>query len=273
MKNSEEKDSYKIAVSSEFEDLFTHFYFAKNTTDLPVTKTLLPTFQTILVFSFEAKTSLISQQKTQIDSEKCLVLGPIKQAFEYTLQPNAEILVANFKDDAFYRFFGDSFFISQLPINPDILLKENCFTDLWNVLKDIHDIKARVDFVLEFCKPYLRSQNATTKLLAGFKDDSRNPIKAIASETKQTERNIQLTHKKHFGYTAKEVHRYQRFIKAIEIIQNNVIAETKLDWMDVVDECGYYDQSQLIHDFRYYINISPTKFLKFQQDICISKKN
>ncbi|MFZ0596955.1 MAG: AraC family transcriptional regulator [Flavobacterium sp.] len=38
-----------------------------------------------------------------------------------------------------------------------------------------------------------------------------------------------------------------------------------------MDQCGYYDQSQLIHDFKYYMNISPTKFLKFQNDIYGSK--
>jgi AraC-like DNA-binding protein len=44
-----------------------------------------------------------------------------------------------------------------------------------------------------------------------------------------------------------------------------------MDWFEVINECGYYDQSQLIHDFKHYINLSPAKYLKFQQDICNPK--
>lgn len=44
----------------------------------------------------------------------------------------------------------------------------------------------------------------------------------------------------------------------------------KIDWFEIINKCGYYDQSQLIHDFKHYLNISPTKYVKFQQDICIA---
>jgi AraC-like DNA-binding protein len=272
MGNSEAYDNYKIAVPLEFGTVFTHFYFAENKTDFPITKTLLPNFQTILVFNFGAKASLKSQQNTILEIEKCLVLGPIKQAFDYTLESGSEILVANFKEDAFYRFFGNALLTHTVPIHPDLLIPENCFTTLWEELKIIPDNTKRVDFILKFCKPYLREQNTITTLLANFKDEALNPIKEIASKTNQTERNIQLNQKKFFGYTIKEVNRYERFLKAVELIQNSLTSTTKIDWLTIVEDCGYYDQSQLIHDFKYYMNISPTKFLKFQNDICGFKK-
>ncbi|MEZ0129482.1 AraC family transcriptional regulator [Flavobacterium sp. LBUM151] len=271
MKNAEENNNYRIAVPSAFSSVFSHFYFAENKTDFPVTKTLLPSFQTILVFNFGAKASLKSQQDTILEMEKCIVLGPIKQAFDYTLEPNSEILVANFKEDAFYRFFGNALLTHSLPIHPDALIPENCFTTLWEEIKDIADNQKRVDYILEFCKPYLKEQNAITTFLADFKEETLNPIKAIASKMNQTERNIQLNQKKFFGYTIKEVNRYERFLKAVEQIQKDILSDSKTDWLSIVDQCGYYDQSQLIHDFKYYMNISPTKFLKFQSDICSSK--
>jgi len=43
---------------------------------------------------------------------------------------------------------------------------------------------------------------------------------------------------------------------------------TKEDWFTIIDHLGYYDQSHLINDFKYYLNLSPTKYIKFQQDIC-----
>ena len=98
-----------------------------------------------------------------------------------------------------------------------------------------------------------------------------NPIKSIASQNNQTERNTQLIHQKHFGYSAKEYNRYIRFINAIALLDKIAFSNSKIDWFDVIVECGYYDQSQLIKDFKHFINLSPTKYLKFQQDICNPK--
>jgi AraC-like DNA-binding protein len=266
--NEQDHPHSKLPVPAAFKDIISHFYFAENKGDKPLAKTLLPNFQTILIFSFGKAASLISQQGTSITIEKCLVVGPIKQAFDYTLSPGAEILVVNFKDDAFYRFFGNAV---HLPVNPDELLADNCFTGVWFALQKMDTAAERANFILEFCKPYLRNRNTTAGLLTQLKDDALNPIKVVAEQTQQTERNVQLHHKKYFGYSAKEINRYQRFIKAVEIIQRMATTGTKADWFEVIDQCGYYDQSQLIHDFRHFVNLSPTKFLQFQQDICQGK--
>ena len=272
MTESENKyTNFRIAVPTDYEDVFSHFYFAENKTSDIITKTLLPSFQTILIFTFGAKSILHSKLDTELAIDKCLVLGPIKQAFDYSLPPNSQILVANFKDDAFYRFFGNSSIAEHLPINPDDLLDENCFTTLWIELNKRNDINLRVSCILEYCKPYLRPRNVIAEKLANFTDETLNPIKSVASQQNQSERNIQLNHKKYLGYSAKEISRYQRFLKAIELIQNIASTSPEIDWFDIINECGYYDQSQLIHDFKHYINISPTKYLKFQQDICIAK--
>jgi len=271
MNKNEQYHDFRIQVPADLEEVFTHLYFAQNKSGETITKTLLPSYQTILVFSFGARALLHSRQNTQIEIERCLVLGPIKQAFDYSLPADAIILVANFKDDAFYRFFGNAAIAEHVPINPDDLLEENCFTLLWHELKAMNGVEEQANHIFEFCRPYLRTRNSIASQLAGFDDASLNPIKTIAGEYKQSERNIQLHHKKYLGYSAKELNRYRRFLKAIELIQQIASATGKIDWFEVISECGYYDQSQLIHDFKHYINLSPTSYLKFQQDICNAK--
>lgn len=264
-------NNFRIAVPEDFEEVFSHFYFAENKSGETITKTLLPTFQTILVFNFGANALLYSQKNTQIKINKCIILGPIKHGFDYALPLNSEILVANFKDDAFYRFFGETSVAEHLPMNPDALLQDNCFITLWNDLNKIKDTNSRVHHLLEFCKPYLRNRTTIAKQLAGFADGTLNPVKTVAKDNSQTERNIQLYHKKYFGYSSRELGRYQRFLRAIHLIQNIATDSSKIDWFEIISECGYYDQSQLIKDFRHYIKLSPTKYLKFQQDICNAK--
>ncbi len=263
-----EYNNFRIPVPPAFKDVFSHFYFAENNTGQTLTKTLLPTFQTILIFSFGTNASLTTKQNTGIEVEKCLVLGPVKQAFNYTLPVRAQILVANFKGDAFYRFFGNAVLADHTPISPDELLEENCFTGLWSELAGVDSAAGRVNHILEFCKPYLRQQNTTARLLDDFNCTILDPIKTVAQNTNQSKRNVQLQQKKYFGYSAKEINRYHRFLKAVELIRQIAESYTKPDWFEVINQCNYYDQSQLIHDFNHFIHLSPARFLKFQQDIC-----
>jgi AraC-like DNA-binding protein len=230
---------------------------------------LLPSFQTILTLNFGNKALIHTKNNTEISIDRCFVFGPIKKAFDYSLPPGSKILVANFKDDAFYRFFGNAAVAELLPKNPDDLSNENCFINLWEELNKIGDLNHQISYLLDFCKPYIREQNKIAQKLTNFTDDSFSLIKSVACQQKQTERNIQLQHKKYLGYSYKEINRYKRFLKAIELIQNTDGTTNKIDWFKIINACGYYDQSQLIHDFRHYLNISPTTYLKFQQDICM----
>ncbi|EPR67685.1 helix-turn-helix domain-containing protein [Cyclobacterium qasimii] len=267
-KRNEKYHSFKIAVPKDFEEVISHFYYAENKSEEPLTQTLLPSYQTILVFNFGSKALLHSKQNTTIEVDKCLVLGPIKKAFDYSLQPQSKILVANFKNDAFYRFFRNTPIGEKEPLDPDSLFKENCFTALWYELNEFSEVNLQVKHLLEYCNVFLKPRNPIAEQLSNFKEAHLNPIKTVASNNNLTERIIQINQKKHFGYSAKEISRYRRFLNAIELLENFATKPSKKDWFAIISECGYYDQSQLINDFKHYINLSPTKYFKFQQEIC-----
>ncbi|MDR6923310.1 AraC family transcriptional regulator [Chryseobacterium sp. 2987] len=259
----------RIAVPEEFAGVFSHFYFVENPSSvLPVTKTLLPTYQTILLFCFGKSASMQIQEGDLITVDQCIIFGPVRQSFEYILPPGTSILAANFKDDAFFRFFGKIMTEKNRITHPDDLLEENCFTDLWHIISKIQSPEEQVQCILEFCKPYLPEQNATGFLLSSFENNALNPIKTIAGQTGQTERNIQRRQKEQFGYSQKEISRYNRFLKAIILIEACIKNQHQPEWFSIIEQCGYYDQSQLIHDFKHYLNLSPTQYLKFQQNIC-----
>ncbi|MET4082676.1 AraC-like DNA-binding protein [Pedobacter sp. UYP30] len=262
---------FRIPVPTSFQEIFSHFYYAENQSDEIITHTSMPSYQTILVFNFKNRVLLHSSKNTQIKIEKCLVFGPVRNAFKYSMPKNSELLVVTFKDDGFYRFFGNASAAKKIPVNPDDLLEENCFTSLWKELDKINDVQDRINVLLEFCRPFLDPQNQIIEQLNNFSNDNVSAIKAVAQDNDRTERSIQMKHKKLLGYSEKEIKRYERFIKAIELIQKTAAKASKIDWFEVIETCGYYDQSQLIHDFTYYINLSPTKYLKFQQDICNSR--
>jgi len=270
--NSNLYTSSRIEAPEEFSDVFSHFYQAQNASSESISKMLLPSFQTILIFSFGLQPTMIhTLTDNLINIDRCLVLGPVKKAFRYSLPPGSNILVVNFKNDAFFRFFGQAVIEGHFSVHPDQLPGENCFTDLWTELSTLKDTHERIHYILEYCRPYLRPRNTVAEALSDFSHESLNPVKAVASLQNQTERTVQLSHKKFLGYTAKEASRYRRFLKAVMHIQNVLESSGKVEWFDIISECGYYDQSQLIHDFNHYLHISPTRYLKFQEDICISE--
>lgn len=263
--------SSRISIPEGFEKVFTHFYYAKNNTGDTVAKKLIPSYQTILIFSFGEPPSFSTKHNPYLKVEKYLMLGPIKHIIEYALPPNAEMLLVNFKDDAFFRFFGNATIAKHLPLVPNETAKKDPFMILWHELNKIINIQARVNHILKFSAPYFESQSKIAEQLVNFKDETLGTIKAIASQNSQTERNTQLNYQKNFGYSAKEYSRYLRFIKAIALIDQTAFNNAKINWFDVVAHCGYYDQSQLINDFKHFIELSPTRYLKFQQDICNPK--
>lgn len=266
--SKETSHSYRIEVPASFSAVFSHFYFAENPADETIRQTLLPSFQTIMVFNFGTPVSFVSHDGDEIQIENCLVIGPLKQAVDYALPPGSEILVANFKDDAFFRFFGKASMAGHFQVHPDELLNENCFTALWKELSTINDTPTRVRYILDFCQPYLQHRDPIAAQIVSFDDNNQSSIKTISEKNNLSQRAVQLQHKKLMGYSAKELGRYQRFLKAIELIQATASNATKMDWFEIVSECGYYDQSQLIHDFKHYLNVSPSKYLKFQEAIC-----
>jgi len=151
-------------------------------------------------------------------------------------------------------------------VHPDQLLQQNCFSQLWLRLK-YEPADNRTALLLDFCRPYLKCRDALYEGISQAASDycAVSPIKAVAQKTGQSERYVQLNHKKFLGYTAKERARYDRFLKAVRLLQN---PPHKIDWHQIVEACGYYDQSQLIHDFNHYLNLTPSRYIKFQSAVC-----
>ncbi|OMP75544.1 MULTISPECIES: AraC family transcriptional regulator [unclassified Chitinophaga] len=252
--------SMRIAVPPTWEQVFSHFYYAANLSRVPVEKHLLPAFQSIMAFNFGPPVPLEYGNEQFLPIEKTLVLGPVKKSMKYTMPAGSRILVANFKDDAFYRFFGKP--LQHYLTDPDKLIQTHCFADLWQELNGIEDPALQVEKLLDFSGLYLceRDPAAANIIENGFND---NP-KQIAEKTAQSERTVQLNYKKYLGFSSKEVNRYQRFQKAIGMLEPGKTP----DWFEVMEECGYYDQSHLIKDFTHYVGMSPQVYWQLQDVMC-----
>lgn len=179
-------------------------------------------------------------------------------------------MVVTFKDDAFYRFFGDlSDKKSSDSLITDDFLKE-CFSAMWQDIEKLNSTAERIDSILEFCRPYLSVRHQVVEPLLNARNMALDPIKSVAELSNQSVRHMQVHYKKYFGYTAKERRRYQRFLKAMTYIDSRHSIAKPVDWSSIAFDCGYYDQSHFIRDFKHFLNLTPSQYLQSREYVCNS---
>jgi AraC-like DNA-binding protein len=241
----------KFDVPSEFADVLTYIYYTENVSGEAYESLLQPGLQTILVFCFNGSFRMMTEEGAEFITNECVLLGPIKRAFRYEIPAGGQMLVLNFRDGGFYQLFG-----------------VESMSGLGEELNGLNTVEERVECVLDFCRAHLAARSAIADRLVEAWERNESVVKSVAADVGMSERAVQMLHKRIFGFTAKEKERYDRWLRAVRMVQGRSVEE--VDWMDVVVEAGYYDQSQLIHDFQYYMGLSPRKYLAFQAGICVA---
>jgi len=81
------------------------------------------------------------------------------------------------------------------------------------------------------------------------------PVAAVADRLGRTDRGLTRRFAARTGYTPKRYARIRRFQRAAA-----VAAYGESDWARLAADCGYVDQSHLIHDFRAFASVTPGRY-------------
>ncbi|HMQ61996.1 MAG TPA: AraC family transcriptional regulator [Flavilitoribacter sp.] len=85
----------------------------------------------------------------------------------------------------------------------------------------------------------------------------RLSLKLVADKVGYSQKHTIKLFRDHVGVTPKEFLRIVRFQKAVaEIEQGGFVS-----WTALADDCGYYDQSHFIADFRFFSGFTPVEYL------------
>ena len=266
MKKNEEIQGYygsRFDVPSEWASVFSHFYYAVNSGKTPLSRTLLPDMRSLLVFSFNDPITVNGKAVNET-----LVTAPLKKDIEYTMAPGCAMLVASFKDDAAYRFFGRQIPHDTLFMNPDEILGTICFAILHEQLLLLATPEEKINYLLNYSKAFLIESEFVSQTITQSISPKFNPVKVIAQQQNISERSVQLHYKKYFGYSAKELAKFQRFQNVMATLNTLLTQHQKVNWFDLIEANGYYDQSHLIADFKHFTGVSPNNYIKLQQEFC-----
>jgi AraC-like DNA-binding protein len=87
--------------------------------------------------------------------------------------------------------------------------------------------------------------------------DARAPIAAVCDDLGISNKHLVSQFRRLVGLPPKVVGRIQRFQRVIQACGSR----EEVDWLDLVDSCGYADQSHLIREFRGFAGLTPSEFL------------
>jgi AraC-like DNA-binding protein len=82
-------------------------------------------------------------------------------------------------------------------------------------------------------------------------------VAGVVDEIGMTQRRFIRLFSTEVGLTPKAFCRIRRFQHAIALLDGR----KEVQWADVALECGYYDQSHMVHDFHDFAGLSPANYL------------
>jgi AraC-like DNA-binding protein len=258
-----------FSVEAPLEEVINSFYHLFVASDgEPVTRHVCPNLEMMLVFNFGAPVR-ISFHNDPLDTEvirRTAVIGPLRQMLNYQLPPGADGLIVNFKFNGFQRLFGMPLtgLTSEDRTRVEILTDDGRFDRLWEELTALPTAEQRVSLLKQSAIGLLKDNDQVLQTiisnLAQFFNPCVDPVKAIAADTRLSERSIQLKFQKHTGYSVKELLRFLRFKEVIAYILAR--SNQKIAIFDLIAKHDYHDQSHLIKDFQYFLGLPPQQFIK-----------
>lgn len=111
-------------------------------------------------------------------------------------------------------------------------------------------------------RPMERHAAVRFALHAFGRPDSKVAVREVAREGGLSQRRFIQLFAREVGMSPKLFCRVRRFRHALETVRH---AATP-DWGRVAVDCGYYDQSHLIHDFQSFAHLSPRDFVRQRSD-------
>lgn len=88
-------------------------------------------------------------------------------------------------------------------------------------------------------------------------------LQELLAETGITYKQAERQFKKHLGISPKMYLRIYRFYHAFTLMRG----KEKADWIAILSDCGYYDQSHFIKDFNFFAGRSPAQQLSVKDSL------
>ena len=259
------------SLSAPLNLFITHFTYYKNYTPFHSIDRFLPNGNTEIVIDLTDSPKYIYDNDNLSEIQACNKLWVSGVRTNFITIPSgrdSEMFVINFKKGKVYPFLGLPLCeISDKVIDGDLILHK-AFLELREQLLDC-ELTANKFRVAErlLMRNFISklSVNAVIEYAVKYIIDEPEVavIKSIANKTGYSSKHLIHLFEKNVGVTPKTFLRIIRFQKAVQEIQQ----KGQVNFARLALDCGYFDQSHFIADFRAFSGFTPAEYQKKKNDL------
>lgn len=193
------------------------------------------------------------------------ILGHLKKPTWETIEAGTAILITRFYPHAGSLFLPCSASdFTNRSVDLSDVLNQN-LSGFYNQLMEQPSTEKKIKVLELFLMQQLAKSRKNMKILdqveqvcsfIDAKSDSFD-IRKIATLAQRSERHLQNLFIEHVGLTPHALFSVQRFARSVHLIRNTSTALT-----DIGYECGYYDQTHFIKEFKSFTGVTPSSIKK-----------
>jgi AraC-like DNA-binding protein len=246
------------------------FFWQINDLPLHARERILPSGTAELVFNLQENEFRIYDP---IHLGRCrkfsgaMISGPYDGPFVIDARQHASVIGVHFKPGGVFPFLGMA--VSELE-NRHVDLENlwgRAASELREQLCETWGATARFnllenELLARWSSRPTKFHDAVPLALHTFAHDAAISVRAVAKAAGISHRRFIEVFAREVGLSPKVFSRVRRFQRAIAQVQR----ATDPDWIQLAAECGYFDQSHLIRDFRLFSGLGPTDYLRQRSD-------
>jgi len=217
-----------------------------------------------MVFIFDGSVNIKTKTSEKMKLSKCVFLGLIDKKYEIEISNYTTALQVRFKPNGIYPLskiplsegWGNQISLDQL-IGDE---KENIYDQIGNEGCLTNKIDLLENYLLKKYKAANTHYKFNYCLSLIANSDSNVSVLQLASSINSNYKSLDRWFKKFVGTNPKKFLQLNRF----KNILNKLEGQTQYDWMDLVADYGFHDQSHFIHQFKAIADSTPSEYLQYK---------
>jgi AraC-like DNA-binding protein len=241
---------------------------ARRDVDAAPEQRILPDGCVELVCHFGDRFLAISRAGLRSPQPACFLVGLLTSPFVVQPAGGADTMGVRFRPGCAYLFFP----CPLAALTDSTVSLEDLWgaaaRDLWQQLAATPDEAARVGLIvcalLERLARVERDRVTASAVGDLVRSAGRASVRALAGRAGVTTRHLQRRFAERVGASPKVLARILRFQNTL---RQRASAPGRTDWVRVAIECGYADQSHLIHDYAAFAGETPASLLAAEGEL------
>lgn len=222
------------------------------------------TGELIIPLTKGVRLKLIGNAKAQLlDCESGYLLKPRRRGMELICEAGSKFLLIKINPVVVKEFCNGleevSNGIHSVNFDPSVL-------SILAQSKDVHEVEEILVDSLKYSTEAEFANDTVTESIEKIRSTSGTiTIKEIYSSLNVSKSKLEQHFNREIGLTPKEFCK----IEKINFFINSYKSDMSQKLTELTYKCGYYDQSHLIKDFRYFLDLSPKRYFDTQQQLMV----